>query len=345
MGYYVGLDVSLKRTHVFVLDTDGVVHLDRSVESQPEAISLCLDAWADEIELLGLETGSTSPWLARSLLQRGFPVVVMDARRVADALKSRPIKTDRHDARALAEMLMAGWFTTVHVKSETSHRQKALLSARDQLVQARRSLCNQVRGLLRPFGIRLACRQGSRQFETQARQSVENDPELFAIIDALFSSLEGISAQIKVLDKRLHALTQNSSACHYMMSVPGVGPVTALAFASAIEDPNRFRRARDVAAYLGLVPRRYQSGDKDVSLSISKQGDHMARHYLYEAANCLLTTAKTDCALRQWGRGLIERLGAKRARVAVARKIACLLFILWKSKQHFLPNYQPLKTS
>lgn len=223
----------------------------------------------------------------------------------------------------------------VFVKSEDSHRLKACLSARDQLVRNKRTFFGQIRGLLRPFGIRLASRQGTKRFDEAARAAVRQDDLLHACVNALLEALAAIEMQIAALDRQVRALAQRSEACWRRMSVPGVGPVTALAYVAAIEEPGRFRRPRDVGAYLGLTPKRYQSGDRDVSGSISRQGDAMARHYLYEAANVLLTTWSGSSPLKRWGLGLVKRVGAKKARVAVARKLACLLLRLWKDDSHF----------
>lgn len=335
MGYFVGLDVSLKQTAICILDGDGRVVWRGSSDTRPGMIAGALDRWRGSLERVGLETGSTTPWLARSLKSLGLPVVVMDARRAADALKARVMKTDVADARALAEMLRTGWYTEVFVKSEDSHRIKALLSARDQLVRNKRTFFGQIRGLLRPFGIRLASRQGTKRFDEAARAAVRQDDLLYACVNALLEALAAIEMQISVLDRQVRSLTQRSEACWRLMSVPGVGPITALAFVAAIEDPGRFRRTRDVGAYLGLTPKRYQSGEKDVSGSISRQGDGAARHYLYEAANCLLTAWSGSSPLKSWGIGLIRRVGPKKARVAVARKLACLLLRLWKEDSHF----------
>lgn len=335
MGVYVGLDVSLERTEVCVVDGDGKTLWRGVADTHPELIAVALARWCGRIELVGLETGSTTPWLARGLVAQGLPVVVMDARRAADALKARPVKTDRADAQALAEMLRTGWYTEVFVKSEESHRIKALLLSRDQLVRMKRQVYGQIRGVLRPFGIRLPARAGTARFDAAARAAVREDDVLYACIHSLLEALGAVEAQIAALDKRVRALVQRSRTCWHLTSVPGVGPITALAFVAVIEDPDRFRRSRDVGAYLGLTPRRYQSGERDVMGGISRQGDAMARHFLYEAANCLLTRWGGRSALKSWGLGLAKRVGPKKARVAVARKLACLLLRLWKAGDHF----------
>jgi transposase len=338
MGVYIGLDVSLKRTEVCVVDDRGKMLWRGVADTHPEMIAVKLDRWREQVVRVGLETGSTTPWLARGLRAIGLPVVVMDARRAADVLKARPVKTDRADARALAEMLQTGWYTEVFVKSEESHRMKALLLSRDQLVKMKRQIYGPIRDVLRPFGIRLPPRAGTAQFDAAARAAVREDDILYTCIHSLLEALGSVEAQIATLDKRVRALVQRSKAGWHLTSVPGVGPITALAFAAAVESPDRFRRARDIGAYLGLTPRRYQSGERDVTGGISRQGDAMVRHYLYEAANCLLTTWGGRSPLKSWGLGLAKRIGAKKARVAVARKLACLLLRLWKADDHYQEN-------
>ncbi len=290
MSYYVGLDVSHKKTAISVVDDSGAEVWRGSADTQPEILIKTIGRWVDDLVLIGLETGSLTPWLTRALRDVGLPVVIMDARRASDALKGRPMKTDQADARALAKMLQAGWYTEVFLKSEESHRNKALLSARDQLVRNKRTFFGQIRGMLRPFGIKLPARQGTKKFDEAVRSACRHDDLLYICVNALLEALASIEMQILTLDKQVRARVQASKPCWHVTSVPCVGPITALAFVAAVEDPTRFRRSRDIGAYLGLTPRRYQSGDRDIAGAISKQGDIMARHYLYEAANCLLTT-------------------------------------------------------
>lgn len=195
MRVYAGLDVSLKRTAICVVDGDGKTLWRGVADTHPEMIAVALARWGEGIELVGLETGSTTPWLARGLVAQGLPVVVMDARRAADALKARPVKTDRADAQALAEMLRTGWYTEVFVKSEESHRIKALLLSRDQLVKMKRRVYGQIRGVLRPFGIRLPARAGTARFDAAARAAVREDDVLYACIHALLEALGAVEAR------------------------------------------------------------------------------------------------------------------------------------------------------
>lgn len=335
MGMFAGLDVGGKRTAVCVVDRTGKIVWQGMVDTHPEMIAAALKRWQGKLEKVGLESGPFTPHLHRSLAAMGYPMVCMDARRAADAIKSRRIKSDKADAWALAEMLRMGWFTAAHVKSIDSHRIKTLLGARDQLVKVKRSLGNQVRGLLRPFGIKLPSRVGTRKFAEAAHQATQNDSIMHASIEALLEALVSIDAQVGKLDGELKELAGRSEVAWRLMSVPSVGHVTVMAYIAAIEDPHRFKRTRDIGAYLGLTEKRYQSGETDIRMGISKQGDAQARHYLYEAANVLLTTVKKRFALRSWGLQLMKKVGPKRARVAVARKLAVLLGRMWKDGTHF----------
>jgi transposase len=324
-----------KRTAVCVIDAAGKIVWRGMVDTHPEMIEAALKRFSGKFSKVRLETGPFTPHLFRSLAAMGYPMVCMDARRAADAIKSRRIKSDKGDAWALAEMLRTGWFTSVHVKSVDSHRLKTLLGARDQLVKVKRPLGNQTRGLLRPFGIKLPSRAGMKKFAEAAYHATRNDPLMHASIKALLEALASIEAQLAKLDDELKELSRRNEIAWRLMSVPGVGPITALAFIAAIENVERFRRTRDIGAYLGLTEKRYQSAETDIGMGISKQGDAMARHYLYEAANVLLTTVKKRFALRNWGLKLIKTIGPKRARVAVARKLAVLMGRMWKDGVHF----------
>jgi len=202
MAMFAGLDVGFKRTAVCVIDEAGGLVWRGVVDTHAEMIATALRRWRQELSKVGLESGSLSPWLARELKGRGLPVVCMDARRAADAVKARRVKSDKADALALAEMLRTGFYSAVHVKSEASHRLKALLGARDQLVRTKRALGNQVRGLLRPFGIRLPSRQGTKRFDAAVHEAVRHDAVLLASVTALLEALAAVEGQIARLDER-----------------------------------------------------------------------------------------------------------------------------------------------
>ena len=264
MRMYAGLDTGGKRTAICVIDGSGKPVWRGTVDTHPEMIDGALQRFKGSLDKVGLESGPFTPHLFRSLEAIGYPMICMDARRAADAIKSRRIKSDKGDAWALAEMLRTGWFSSVYVKSVDTHRLKALLGARDQLVKLKRSLGNQVRGLLRPFGIKLPSRAGGKKFDEAAYLATRNDPILHAAIRALLESLASIEGQQARLDDELDELAKRNEIAWRMMSVPGAGRITALAYMAAIENVERFRRTRDIGAYLGLTERRYQSAETDV---------------------------------------------------------------------------------
>ena len=201
MGYYVGLDVSLKTTHIRVLDADRRLVWQGVSDTHVEMISAKLKRWQGDIVRVGLEMGSLTPWLYHGLVGQGRSVVCMDARRASDALKPRSEKTDKADARALAEMLASGWYSAVHVKSLESHRLKALLGARDQLVRVKRQLYGQVRSLLRPFGIKVTSRAGAKRFDADVRAACNKEDVLYIAVSALLDALAGVESQIATLDR------------------------------------------------------------------------------------------------------------------------------------------------
>jgi transposase len=255
-----------------------------------------------------------TPWLVRELSKVGVSRGVHGRARCGGC-GQEPASEIGQGGCLCAGRDAADWVVPRGVCKVARHyRLKATRGARDQLVRAKRALGNQVRGLLRPFGIRLPLRQGPKKFSEAAHQAVRRDNMLHASVTALLEALAAIEGQIARLDEQLKEVARRSPVCWRPMSVPAVGPIVALAFMAAIEDINRFRRMRRVGAYLGLTTRRYQSSEMDVVLGISRQGDAMARHYLYEAANVLLTTVRRS-ALKSWGLKLMKRRGTKRARV------------------------------
>jgi transposase len=296
---YVALDVSLRKISVCVLNSWGRVVTEADVPSDPGALISFIRTRAPHASRIGLESGPTSTWLWHALKAAGLPVICMDARHAHAALSVRPIKSDRNDARGLAEMVRVGWFKEVQVKSLGAHERMALLGVRRRLVDIRVEIDGQIRGILKTFGL------------------------------VVGSGNKGAFAQ------RARMMAQDHPTLRRFLTVPGVGPVTALAFHATVDEPSRFRRARDVGPYLGLTPRRYQSGETDRQGHISKCGDRFTRTCLYEAANVLLTKVQRWSPLKAWGTRLAKRIGSKKARVAIARKIAVILHCIWTDGTEF----------
>ena len=246
-----------------------------------------------------------APMLYHGLRERDVPVVCIESRQAYQALKSLAThKTDRNDARGLAHLARTGFFKPTHVKSLPAHAIRSLVIARKKLVGQRVMLENQIRGLAVVFGVRLP-RALSPAFIKQALQASEGIDGLSAAMRGLIAARAAVLSAVSAIDADMKKMAKASGVCRRLMTIPGVGKLTALAFAAAVDDPERFRRSRDIGAYLGLVPRRYQSGEVDYTGSISKCGDRRVRTLLYEAANVMLTRYKGRLKLKDWALAIL----------------------------------------
>src|SRR3984957_11608791 len=321
MDSFAGLDISMDETHICVVDRDGAVVYEGKSASTAEAIAGEL-AKAPRCRRIVFETGRMAPILFHGLSQLGLPVVCVESRQAYQALKSLAThKTDRNDARGLAHLARTGFFKPVHVKSLPSQAVRALLVARKKLVGQRVTLENQIRGLAVAFGIRLP-RGLSSGFAEKAMAAGCGIPGLDGAMRGLLATRDAILKAIVAINADMKSLERSSAACRRLMTIPGVGRLTALAFVAAIDDPERFKRSRDVGAYLGLVPRRYQSGEVDYTGSISKCGDRRVRTLRYEAANVMLTRYKGSLKLKDWALAIAKRANKRKARIALARRLA-----------------------
>jgi transposase len=334
MEQFVGLDVSQKLTHVCVVDQKGSVVWRGTCLSTPEDIAATIRARAPHAERIGLETGPLSTWHWHALKAMGLPVICIDARHAKAALSMQINKTDRNDAEGLAQIMRTGWYREVGVKSLDNHQIRAVLGARAQLVGIQTDLKNQIRGLLKVFGTVLQ-RGHSQSFEQQVIAAAQGNDLLEASVRSLLAALKTVSEQVAKLDRLVIDQAKETAMCRHLMSIPGVGVLTALAFMTAIEDPARFRKSRSVGAFLGLTPKRHQSGEIDWDGHISKCGDALVRAYLYEAANALLTNGRKWSALKAWGMQLAKRRGLGKAKVAVARRLAVLMHQMWTTGEAF----------
>jgi transposase len=328
MELYVGLDVSLKQTAICVVDRSGKIISESMVASDPEAIADFVRAKAAGAVRIGLETGPTATWLWSELKQRGLPVICIDARHAKAALKMQINKSDRNDAFGIARIMQTGWYKQVHVKTPRSHAIKALLVSRALLVKIKRDLENQIRGLLKNLGL-VVGRAKMTVFSTRAEVLIQDRPEIAVAVRPLLEARKTIEEQMAELDRKVIQLARSDGQVRTFMTAPGIGPVTALLFKATIDDPMRFARSRNVGAYLGLTPRRHASGEIDWTGRISKCGDALLRCYLFEAAGVLLTRVPKWSALKAWGMRLTKRNGIKKAKVAVARKLAVILHRMW----------------
>jgi len=342
MGQYVGLDVSLKGISICVMDGNGTVVHRSTVATDPEAVAQHFTEKKIVPERIVHESGQLSIWLQRGLVRLGLPAVCIDARLAHKALSARPNKSDRADAEGLAQLARTGWYTEVHVRSEESDRLRTLISARERLIRLRKDLESHVRGTLKTFGIRMrGVGQGRLReaFREQLAAAGETDPALAMIAEHFLAAHETLCASAEALTRELKTIARENSLARRLMTVPGVGPIVSpnfiANFIALIDDPSRFRRVADVGTFLGLTPRRYQSGEMDWSGRISKCGDAQMRGLLFEAASCLIRQVKRFSALKSWAVRLAGRRGFKKAAVATARKLAVLLLTLWKNGTEF----------
>jgi len=328
MEYYVGLDVSLKLTAICIVDQTGVVKHEAMIPSDPDAIAEFVQARVESVVRIGLESGPTSTWLWTELNKTGLPVICIDARHAKAALKMQINKSDRNDAVGIARIMQTGWYREVRVKALDSHAIKALLVSRALLVKIKRDIENQIRGLLKNLGLVIG-RAKMNTFKTRAQELIEDKPALIAVVEPLLIAREAIAQQIADLDRKVMRLARNDAQVRRFMTTPGIGPITALCYLATIDDPTRFNKSRNVGAYIGLTTRRYASGETDWTGRISKCGDAMLRSYLFEAANVLLTRVAKWSALKAWGMRIAKRSGIRKAKVAVARKLAVILHRMW----------------
>jgi transposase len=328
MKQYVGLDVSQKETSVCVVDEQGRLMFEGKVKSTPGALSHLIHRRAPQAERIGFETGAMASWLWHELRRVGLPVVCIDARHAHAALSVRINKSDKNDARGLAELIRIGWHREVAVKSEESQKIRAVLVARARLVSIRRDIENQVRSMLKEYGL-LFSRAIGAPFRQQVVELMDVSHPLWVVVESLLSIHERVAQEQAKLDEDVRRRARDDETVKRLMSVPGVGVVTALTFRHTIDDPSRFSSAPKVGAYLGLTPRRKQSGETDITGKISRWGDRLLRTYLFEAASVLIHRTKKWSTLKAWGVRLIKRIGMKKAKVAIARKIAVILHCIW----------------
>ena len=329
MAHFAGLDVSIEETAVCIVDDQGTVLMQCSVATEPEAIAEALAPFAATLRRAGHEAGALSPWLHPGLLALGVPAVCLETRQVRAAMSAQRNKTDATDALGLAHLMRTGWFRQAHVKTEGAYRLKLLLTHRRNLKRKFLDLENAIRHSLKSFGVKLH-KVSHGGFEQAVREACADDALTAELMDCMLMARAALWRQYLKLHNLVVRLVARDELCRRFMAIPGVGPVTALTFSTAIDDPKRFRRSRDVAAYFGLTSRRWQSGTSiDVQGRISKAGDPEVRRALYEAASAMLTRYKGKTALKSWGQKIAKRCHRKGV-VAVARKLAVVMHAMWR---------------
>jgi transposase len=332
--HYAGIDVSLQQSSVCVVDATGRIVREAKVASEPEALVGFLRQLGVPLTRVGLEAGPLSQWLHAGLSEAGYEAVLLETRHVKAALSAMVVKTDRKDARGIAQLLRMGWYRPVHRKSLSAQEVRALLVGR-KLPQAKlRDVELSIRGILRGFGLKVG--EVSRgRFAARVEELAAGHEMLGTVIGAMLQARDGLRAEFVRLHRRMLAIVRDDAVCRRLMTAPGVGALVAVTSKTAVDDPGRFRTAEAVGAHFGLTPKRYQSGETDVTGGISKVGDAMVRTALYEAANVMLTRTSRVSALKRWAMEVARRRGAKRAKVALARKLAGVLHRMWANAADF----------
>jgi transposase len=336
MEHFAGLDVSMEETAVCVVDREGEVCLRTSVVTDPEAIAAALMPFARTLKRAGHEAGSLAPWLQDGLLAHGVPAVCLETRHVRAALGAQRNKTDATDALGLAHIVRTGWFKAAHTKDAATYRVRLLLTQRRNLKRKFLDLENTIRHSLKVFGVRLH-KVGRGGFARAVRAACAGDALTAELMEIMLRAREALWSEYLKLHELVVRMAARSEVCRRFMRIPGVGPVTALSYLAAVEDPARFHRARNVAAYFGLTGRRWQSGASiDVRGGISKAGDPDVRRCLFAAAHILLTRYAGRSALKAWGLKLEKTKSHHKAAVAVARKLAVIMLAMWRDGTEYM---------
>jgi transposase len=325
MKHYAGIDVSLESASVCVVDASGKIIRESKVASEPEALIGWFGGFGLRLARIGLEAGPLSQWLYARMRQAGLAVELLETRHVRKALETMPVKSDRNDARGIAQLIRLGWFRPVHCKSMAAQEVRAVLTAR-KLVQSKLlDVENSLRGLLRGFGLKVG-KTTNRSFAGRVEDLVTDHGSLRMVAAALLSVHAVLVRELKAFDKQVRSMARLDAKAKLLMSTPAVGPIVALTYASAIDDPGRFTSSKRVGAHFGLTPKKYQSGETDYTGRISKIGDATVRTALYEAAHIMLIKPIKGCAaLKSWAMRIARRSGMKKAKVALARKLAVIL--------------------
>jgi transposase len=334
MDHFAGLDVSVKETSVCIVDDTGSIVREVKVASEPEALLPVLTNPAYHFKRIGLEAGPLSQWLFSALAEAGLPAISVETRHMRAVLRAQINKTDRNDARGMAQMMRVGLYRPVHVKTLRSQKLRMLLTHRKLLQSKAIAIDNDLRGTLRNFGLKVGV-VGTVKFEARIKELVEDLPDLAELVESLLIVRRTLREQIGILHRRLLAVVRNDEVCRRLMTIPGVGPVVALTFRVTVDVPARFHNSKAVGAVFGLTPSRHQSGESDRTGGISRCGDEMMRVMLYEAAQILLTRTVKWSWLKAWAMTIAKRRGMKKAIVALARRLAVIMHRIWVDGTEF----------
>ncbi|MDA9405771.1 IS110 family transposase [Bradyrhizobium sp. CCBAU 45384] len=339
MDHFAGLDVSVKQTSVCILDDAGKILKEVKVASEPQALLKVLANPAYCFKRIGLEAGPLSQWLFSALAEASLPMICVETRHMQAVLKAQINKTDRNDARGIAQMMRVGLYRVVHVKTLRSQKLRMLLTHRKLLQSKAIAIENDLRGTLRNFGLKVGM-VGTVRFEARIQELVETTPDLMGLVEPMLVVRRALREQMVILHRRLLAIVRDDEVCRRLMTSPGVGPVVALTYRATVDVLARYRKSKSVGAVFGLTCSKYQSGEIDWNGRISRCGDEMMRVMLYEAAQSMLRSKKW-CWLKAWALQIARRRGMKRAIVALARRRAVIMHRIWIDGTEFRWTQEP----
>jgi transposase len=304
MEYYAGIDVSLECSSVCVVDASGKIVREAKVASEPQALIGWFASLGFGLERIGLEAGPLSQWLFAAMKAAGLAVELLETRHVRKAFEAMPVKSG---------------------KSTSAQETRSLLTAR-KLVQSKLiDVENSLRGILRGFGLKVG-KTTKQTFAGRIEELVAGHPHLQMIAKALLAVRAVLRTEFAAFEKQTRRMVRSDMQARLLTSVPAVGPIVALTYVSAIDDPARFKSSKQAGAHFGLTPKKHQSGETDYTGRISKIGDAAVRTALYEAANVMLTKPVKGCSqLKNWAMRIKNRAGMNKAKVALARRLAVIM--------------------
>jgi transposase len=309
---------------VAIVDASGKIVREGKVASDPAALIEWFASLGLKMVRIGLEAGPLSQWLYPAMKEAGLAVELLETRHVRNAFKTMAVKTDRKDARGIAELMRVGWFRPVHCKSMGAQETRVILNARTLVQSKLHDIEASLRGMLRGFGLKVGPTTANR-FGGRIKELVSEHPTLQIVAAALLAVHEVLLREFKGFEKRVRIMARDDAKAKLLMTTTGVGAVVSLTYASAIDDPGRFKKSKQVGAHFGLTQRKYQSGEIDITGRISKIGDKGVRTALYQSAHIILTKPVKGSALKSWALRLAKRVGMKKAKVALARKLAVIM--------------------
>jgi transposase len=336
MAYFVGLDVAKRTTSVCVMDKDGTVVSEEVVPTEVTAIVGALRGAGRRYRRVGMEAGSLAPTLYAGLAKARLPVICIETWHAHAMMKaSRPNKTDRNDAKGIAEMMRIGVYKSVHIKSERSRSQQSLLTIHKLLKNKAGDIRNAIAQLLLANGVKLRPGKGGPTFTKKATALASVDPALSQMVDVLVAAEAYLATKVAALEKQMQETAKADPVCRRLMTAPGVGYRTALLFRAAVDEPGRFARSQTVAAHFGLTPGAHETGETIKPRRITKRGDPAVRRSLFLGAWSLMRPKVKPSWLKTWGEAIAARRGMKRAIVAMARRLAVILHRMWVTETDF----------